>query len=119
VILRKTVYYDLVAWKKRALKGKAYKEEPISFPAKYWDFVPEEFRESLTPSSSGGSFMRDWSALRVRALELLREDWTSAQELARELHISVMDAKALLRDLSRRGLVFRDGPLYIAREGWA
>ncbi|CAI1494203.1 protein of unknown function (plasmid) [Thermococcus nautili] len=52
VILRKTVYYDLVAWKKRALKGKAYKEEPISFPAKYWDFVPEEFRESLTPSSS-------------------------------------------------------------------
>jgi len=63
--------------------------------------------------------MRDWSALRIRALELLREDWTSPAELARELHISVLDAKALLKDMSRRGLVFRDGPLYIAREGRA
>jgi len=63
--------------------------------------------------------MRDWSALRVRALELLREDWTSPAELARELGISLMDARALLKDLSRHGLVFRDGPLYIAREGRA
>ena len=61
--------------------------------------------------------MRDWSALRVRALELLREDWKSPSQLARELHISVLDAKALLKDMSQRGLVFRDGPLYIAREG--
>ena len=63
--------------------------------------------------------MRDWSALRIRALELLREDWKSPSQLARELGIDILDAKALLKDLSRRGLVFRDGPLYIAREGWA
>jgi len=50
VDLRKTVYYDLVAWKKRALKNKTREKEP--FPAKYWDFVPEEFREFLTPSTS-------------------------------------------------------------------
>jgi len=61
--------------------------------------------------------MRDWSALRVRALELARRGWVSPSELARELHIDVEDARALLDDLSRRGLVFRDGPLVIAREG--
>ncbi|ASJ13385.1 MarR family transcriptional regulator [Thermococcus thioreducens] len=63
--------------------------------------------------------MRDWSALRVRALELARRGWVSPSELARELHIDLSDAQALLDDLTRRGLVFRDGPLAIAREGWA
>ena len=61
--------------------------------------------------------MRDWSTLRIRALELLRQDWRSPSDLARELHIDILDAKALLRDFYRHGLVFRDGPLYIAREG--
>jgi len=61
--------------------------------------------------------MRDWSLLRVRALELLREGWRSPSELARELHIDIQDAKALMNDLERHGLVFRDGPLTIAREG--
>ncbi|NJE79613.1 hypothetical protein [Thermococcus sp. GR4] len=61
--------------------------------------------------------MRDWSLLRIRALELVREGWKGPSELARELHIDLSDAQALLDDLARRGLVFRDGPLAIAREG--
>jgi len=61
--------------------------------------------------------MRDWSALRIRALELLREGWRSPSELARELNIDPKDAKAILSDLHRRGLVYRDGPMTIAREG--
>ena len=63
--------------------------------------------------------MRDWSLLRVRALELLREDWKSPRELARELGIDIGDAKALLAELEERREVWRDGPLYIAREGRA
>ena len=63
--------------------------------------------------------MNDWGMLRLRALELARRGWVSPSELARELHIDVRDARALLDDLTRRGLVFRDGPLAIAREGWA
>ena len=62
--------------------------------------------------------MRDYDHLRIKALELLREDWRSPSQLARELGIDILDAKAILRDLSRRSLVYRDGPLYIAREGW-
>lgn len=61
--------------------------------------------------------MKDWGHIRVRAMSLLREGWTSPAELARELHIDVRDAKALIDDLTRRGAVFRDGPLAIAREG--
>ena len=61
--------------------------------------------------------MMDYDHLRIRALELLREDWRSPSQLARELGIDFLDAKAILHDLHRRGLVFRDGPLYIAREG--
>ncbi len=61
--------------------------------------------------------MRDYDTLRLRALELARQGWVSPSDLARELHIDVRDARALLNDLSRRGLVFRDGPLAIAREG--
>lgn len=61
--------------------------------------------------------MRDWSLLRVRALELARQGWVSPSELASELHIDIDDAHALLDDLTRHGLVFRDGPLAIAREG--
>ena len=61
--------------------------------------------------------MRDFDHLRIRALELAKGGWVSPSELARELHIDVKDARALLDDLSRRGLVFRDGPLAIAREG--
>jgi len=63
--------------------------------------------------------MRDWSLLRVRALELLREDWWSPRELARELGIDIGDAKALLKEFEEKRLVWRDGPLYIAREGRA
>ena len=63
--------------------------------------------------------MRDWSLLRVRALELLREDWKSPRELARELGIDIGDAKALLKEFEEKRLVWRDGPLYIAREGRA
>jgi len=61
--------------------------------------------------------MRDWSLLRVRALELLREGWKGPRELARELMIPEEDAKALLAELEERCEVWRDGPLYIAREG--
>ena len=61
--------------------------------------------------------MRDWSLLRVRALELARRGWISPSELARELHIDYRDAKALLDDLEHKGEVWRDGPLAIAREG--
>ena len=61
--------------------------------------------------------MNDWGMLRLRALELARQGWVSPSELARELHIDVEDARALLDGLTRRGLVFRDGPLAIAREG--
>lgn len=68
-------------------------------------------------SEEGGDGMRDWGYLRVRALALLGEGWKSPVELARELHIDVRDAKALIDDLARRGAVFRDGPLAIAREG--
>lgn len=50
IILRKSVYRDLVAWKKRALKNKTREKEP--FPTKYRDFVPEKFRKFLTLSSS-------------------------------------------------------------------
>ena len=61
--------------------------------------------------------MRDWSLLRVRALELLHEDWRSPSELARELNIPREDAKAILKELKRRHLIWQDGPLVIAREG--
>jgi len=63
--------------------------------------------------------MRDYDTLRLRALELTKERWISPRDLARELHIDPRDAQALLDDLSRRGLVFKDGPLAIAKEGWA
>ena len=63
--------------------------------------------------------MRDYDTLRLKALELARQGWVSPRELARELSIDPDDARALLDDLSRHGLVFRDGPLAIAREGWA
>ena len=63
--------------------------------------------------------MRDYDTLRLRALELARERWVSPRELARELSIDPADAQALLDDLGRRGLVLRDGPLAIAKEGWA
>jgi len=61
--------------------------------------------------------MLDYDHLRIRALELLREDWRSPSELARELHIDIQDARALMADLERHGLVFLDGPTVIAREG--
>jgi len=61
--------------------------------------------------------MRDYDHLRIRALELMREGWRSPSELARELHIDVEDARALVSDLERHGLVFLDGPTVIAREG--
>ena len=61
--------------------------------------------------------MMDHDHLRIRALELLREGWRSPSELARELHIDVEDARAMLNELEEQGEVFRDGPLYIAREG--
>lgn len=64
--------------------------------------------------------MRDYDTLRLRALELAREHWVSPRDLARELSIDPRDAQAILDDLGRRGLVLRDGPLAIAREGmWA
>jgi len=63
--------------------------------------------------------MRDYDTLRLRALELARGHWVSPRDLARELSIDPADAQALLDDLSRRGLVFKDGPLAIAKEGWA
>lgn len=61
--------------------------------------------------------MNDFGLLRIRALELAREDWVSPSDLARELHIDYQDAKALLDDLAKRGLVSRDGPYVIARRG--
>ena len=61
--------------------------------------------------------MKDWGFLRLRALELLREDWKSPRELARELGIDIGDAKALLKEFEEKRLVWRDGPLYVAREG--
>jgi len=63
--------------------------------------------------------MRNYDHLRIRALELARRGWVSPSDLVRELHIDLEDAHALLDDLNRRGLVFQDGPLAIAREGWA
>jgi len=61
--------------------------------------------------------MKDWGFLRLRALELLREDWKSPRELARELGIDIGDAKALLKEFEEKRLVWKDGPLYVAREG--
>jgi len=61
--------------------------------------------------------MRDYGLLRLRALELLREGWRSPSDLARELRISPSDAAAIIHELESRGLVFRDGPMTIAREG--
>ena len=61
--------------------------------------------------------MNDWGMLRLKALELARRGWVSPSELARELHIDPRDAQAILNELEERGLVFRDGPLAIAKEG--
>ncbi|WP_297068476.1 helix-turn-helix domain-containing protein [Thermococcus sp.] len=63
--------------------------------------------------------MRDYDTLRLQALELARQGWVSPRELARELNIDPADAQAILNEVEERGLVFRDGPLAIAREGWA
>ena len=52
----------------------------------------------------------------VRALDYLR-DWKDAVELSRDMQISVSEAKALLRDLYKKGLVWRDGNKYIRRAG--
>ena len=61
--------------------------------------------------------MRDYDHLRLRALELAREGWIRPSELARELHIGIRDAHALLDELTEKGYLYRDGPLAIAREG--
>ncbi len=63
--------------------------------------------------------MRDYDTLRLKALELARERWVSPRELARELGIDPDDAQALLDELTEKGYLYRDGPLAIAREGWA
>jgi DNA-binding MarR family transcriptional regulator len=60
---------------------------------------------------------KDWGYLRVRALELPREDWKGPIQLAKELHISPEDAKALLNELEEKRLIWRDGPLAIVRGG--
>lgn len=52
----------------------------------------------------------------LRVLEYL-DDWKDAWDLARDLQITVEDAKAILRDLCKKGLVFRDGHKYIRRVG--
>jgi len=53
------------------------------------------------------------------ALSLLSHltDWKSATELARETGYPIDLVKRGLKELSKCGLVFRDGPLYIARLG--
>ena len=52
----------------------------------------------------------------LHVLEYLRE-WKDAEELAGDLQITVNEAKALLKDLYKKGLVWRDGHKYIRRAG--
>jgi len=54
--------------------------------------------------------------LAVRALDYLR-DWKDAVELSRDMQIPLSEAKALLKDLYKKGLVWRDGHKYIRRGG--
>lgn len=52
----------------------------------------------------------------LRVLEYL-DDWKDAWDLARDLQIPVEEARAILRDLCKKGLVFRDGHKYMRRWG--
>ena len=52
----------------------------------------------------------------LHVLEYLRE-WKDAEALARDLQITVNEAKALLKDLHKKRLVWRDGHKYIRRSG--
>lgn len=55
--------------------------------------------------------------LRNEILNLLREDWMSAWDLAWETGAPYEEVEKVLDELEEEGLVFRDGPLYLHRMG--
>jgi len=60
--------------------------------------------------------MINYDQIIIRALEIL-SDWQRVDELAERLGISHEDTKALVKKMSKLGLVYRDGPYIIRREG--
>jgi len=52
----------------------------------------------------------------LQVLEYL-SDWKDPHELARDLQITVDEARTLLKELHRKGFVFKDGHKYIRRWG--